>query len=81
MSSESLTGARFDDLQCRRFPVSGSLKCCTSVEDGESVWRRSYEEVKAIPITSHWTYLNFYSSVIKFPITATSVLPLTCFIV
>lgn len=38
MSSESQTEAKFGDLQCHWFPVCGSLMCCTSVGDGDSVW-------------------------------------------
>lgn len=50
MSSESLTDAKFDDLQCHCFPVSGSPMCCTSEGDGDTVLGGHCKEVKAIPI-------------------------------
>lgn len=53
MSSESLTDAKFDDLQCHLFPVGGSLMCCTSEGDGDTVLAGHSKEVKAIPIRLH----------------------------
>lgn len=52
MSSESLTGAKSDDLWCHWFPVSGSLMSCTSAGDGDAVWGGQCKEVEAIPIRS-----------------------------
>lgn len=57
MSSESLTGANFYDLRCHWFPVGGSLMCCMSVRDGDSVWRGRYEEVTAAPIRFHCLHI------------------------
>lgn len=55
MSSENLTGAKFDDPQCRWFPVCGSLMCYTSLGwrlFSDKAMKRSRHQISRIFIFS-----------------------------
>ena len=61
MSSESLTGAKFDDLQCHWFPAGGSLMCCTSVGGEQSLCLASSRQSQSDFVAF------FYASIVAFP--------------